>query len=113
MPMAWTTLLVTSQLVLVADKVPEFDTAPGCKAAAAVAIMPNRDVNACQRDEAKAKQSLQEQWKDFSSAERDRCTRLAQYGGAPSYVEVLTCLDMAKAAEQMSNDAKMKPQAKP
>ena len=110
MPLALLGVLAASHLVLAAaDKVPQFDTAPSCKAAAAVQVMPNRDSNACERDEATAKEQLVKQWKDFPADERARCTRLSHLGGGPSYVELLTCLDMAKAAANIPDDQKLKP----
>lgn len=91
-------LAVASQLVLAADQAPVLNIEPGCRAAAAAAVTRGRDLNACMRDEDDARARLQEQWGTFNAAQRDHCVRLSTLGGSPSYVELLTCLDLAKQA---------------
>ena len=43
----------------------------------------------------------------FFPAEQQRCTRLTTLGGSPSYVEMLTCLEMAQAAKKLPADDKL------
>jgi hypothetical protein len=66
--------------------------------------MPNRNEDSCLRDEQTARDKLQEEWGTFSAAERDRCTSLSHRGGSPSYVELLTCLELAKSASELPDD---------
>jgi hypothetical protein len=93
MPAFWPILLTTAQPTLAADRVPNLDIAPTCRAATAAGF--------CQRDERRARDKLDDSWTDFTAAQRDRCSSLARMGGAPSYVELLTCLEMAKAADKL------------
>jgi hypothetical protein len=59
---------------------------------------------ACRRDEQEAQRKLQREWRQFTRAQRSSCVRLPGLGGDPSYVELLTCLEMAKQAGTPSND---------
>ena len=104
MPVPWTALLVGSNLLLVADKVPQFDTAPSCRAAAVASTGPNRNAESCQKDEDTARQTLEKDWANFAASDRERCGRLIRLGGSPSYVELLTCVEMAKAAAALPKE---------
>jgi hypothetical protein len=42
-----------------------------------------------------------------NAAQRSECDGLVTTGGAPSYVELLTCLEMAKQAKELPEDSKM------
>jgi hypothetical protein len=88
-----------SQLVItVADGVPAFDTAPGCRGASSV--MP-ASFEACMKDEQDARGQLASQWEQFAASDRATCGRGEKIGGAPSYVELLTCLQMARDARSL------------
>ncbi len=89
--------LTSSNVVLVADHVPDLDIAPSCHAAAA-AVIGNRNEESCKRDESDARGKLEQEWGQFSAAQQTHCVKLSTLGGPPSYVELLTCLEMAKAA---------------
>lgn len=101
MPMPWTVLLVTSHLVLAADKVPEFDIMPSCRAAAAAAISQNRNAETCRADEMKARGTLEQTWSSFDAEQKRHCISLGHSGGSPSYVELLTCLELAQQAAKL------------
>jgi len=92
--------LLGSQLfVTVADGVPNFDPSPGCRAA--ITTMP-RSFEACMNDEQTARARLATQWPGFSAADRATCAANESVGGTASYVELLTCLQMSKAARGLS-----------
>jgi hypothetical protein len=109
MPALLPVLLLSSQIVLAADPVPKFDTGPSCRSAGAAAVIATRDTAACERDENNARATLEKEWSQFTPSDQARCVRLVTLGGGPSYVELLTCLEMAKqvkeipAADQMDN----------
>lgn len=105
MPPLLIAVLVTSQLALAAE-IPKLDTKPSCRAAAAAAIGQNRNAEVCQRDEDAARDKLKQDWSGFTAAQRAHCTSLSRMGGSPSYVELLTCLEMAKAAASLPADVK-------
>lgn len=95
-------LMLASQLMLVADKVPELKVEPSCKAAMqANAGAGNRNENACMQDEKAAKATLQKEWGQFSATQKSHCIRLEHAGGSPSYVELLTCAEMGKAVKDL------------
>ena len=99
MPALLPIVLTASYLVLAADRVPEFNVEPGCRAAIAAAVAPNRDVSACKRDELdRPRQAQAGLGEVYARANRRAACRLSKLGGFPSYVELLTCLEMAKDA---------------
>jgi hypothetical protein len=97
MPALLPALLLGSQVLLVADSVPRLDIVHSCRSAGASSVMGaqsgTRNASACEQDENDARGKLQQDWGIYSGDERDRCS--------PSYVELLTCLEMAKAAKQL------------
>jgi hypothetical protein len=88
-------LLLATQLVFVADTVPQFDAAAGCPPHAVESLL-NRSVEACKSDEEGARQTLTQNWDKFQEADRAVCRRMIGMGGSPSYVELLTCLELAQ-----------------
>jgi hypothetical protein len=79
--------------VAAAQEVPTLDVAPLCRAQAKAA----QDLgDACLADEKKAREELGRRWAQFASADKARCTgMLKSIAGAQSYVELLTCLQIA------------------
>ena len=94
-------LVAVSPLVLVADNVPKLNYQPSCKAAVTAAALPGRDEESCKRDEETARATLDKIWSQFDGADRKRCLSLTSLGGAPSYVELLTCLEMSRDVKSM------------
>lgn len=97
-------LLASTQTAPGADGVPNFDIAPSCRAAATAAVTASRDENACKTDERVALDKLKQDWGQYNDAQRGHCVRLSSLGGAPSYVELLTCLELAKAAAELPDE---------
>jgi len=108
MPAFLPIILTGSYLVLAADQIPKFDTDASCHAAAAASTVINRNEDVCKKDERDARAKLEQQWAQFTPAERAHCMSLSKLGGFPSYVELLTCLEMAAAAKTLPPDAKLK-----
>jgi len=48
----------------------------------------------CLRSEREAREQLTREWANFSAADRAQCTQTASMGGLPSYVELITCLEV-------------------
>jgi hypothetical protein len=101
MPALLPVLLLSSQIVLAADPVPKFDTGPSCRSAGAAAVMATRDTAACERDENNARATLEKEWTQFTPSDQARCVGLVTLGGGPSYVELLTCLEMANQVKEI------------
>lgn len=97
-------LLVSSNMALAADAVPTFDIAPSCRAATQASAVVNRDENACRKDEDTARAKLQQDWAQYTPAQKNHCVQLSTLGGPASYVELTTCLELSKAAHDLPRD---------
>jgi hypothetical protein len=115
-------LAASSAPALAANDVPQFDVKPSCNAATQAAnglnqagdnLRPgDRNSASCVNDEMNAKAKLGDEWTQYTVSQRQRCTSLATLGGLPSYVELLTCLELAKEAANIPAHqpaAKMRP----
>jgi hypothetical protein len=84
-----------------ADDVPKLDFTKSCRTD--VAAYPGGGGNkACITDEQRARKTLISQWKQFGQDSRTRCTRMVtDLVGSQSYVELLTCLQMARDVKSL------------
>ena len=99
MPISISMIVLSSQLVVtVADTMPKFDIARSCKidAAATAGISVDQPTANCMRDEQQALQQLGSQWSSFPAQSRASCSSEEKIGDSPSYVSLLTCLQMSK-----------------
>lgn len=87
---------MADSIVPVADSPPRFDIAASCRDVGKSGVNVGRPASACQDDEARARDALAARWTQFQPSARTACVEGATYGGPPSYVEVLTCLEMKK-----------------
>ena len=87
-------ILATLSPIAVSDTVPRFDTVRECR----IEGGPSVDQARCSRDEAAALRQLQEAWAQYAGADRKTCATEATIGDFASYVEFLTCLEMAREA---------------
>ena len=94
-----------SVVVAQAGGVPHLEFAQGCRDSARgdAAFL-----NTCMRDEESARQKLTGEWEAFPHGDRAQCTALARLGGGglQSYVELITCLELAKVARGLPKSAK-------
>jgi hypothetical protein len=98
-------MLVLITPAAAADHVPTLDVNPTCDATASGGITGAKsDRQTCQRKENEARDQLTQNWNKYDRAARDRCERSTAGGGVPSYVELLTCLEMAQAARELPED---------
>jgi hypothetical protein len=106
MPISYAMIALGSQLVMTAaDDVPRFDIARGCRVDSTQAFDlntgQNETVKKCVSDEQGAMAVLSTQWSQFRETDRRQCIEEADIGGPPSYVDLLTCLQLAKDARQL------------
>jgi hypothetical protein len=101
--------LSSASAVAAADQVPIFDVEPSCQAVKDTEVGRGRTLESCRRDEAQARSVLASQWSQFPKADTRRCTSLASLGGIPSYVELLTCLEMAREVKALRDQNKPTP----
>ncbi len=102
MPISFSMIVLSSQLVIaVTDQVPKFDVAKSCKldVAATTGLTDNQPVKSCMNDEQKAQQQLASQWSTFPAANKAQCGSIEAIGDTPSYVSLLTCLQMDQIAK--------------
>lgn len=91
-------ILGSHLVVMVADNVPRFDIARGCRLdnAASSRLTEEQPLKKCVNDEQQALQQLQAQWSQFAESDRATCTSATNSDDTPSYVELLTCLEEAR-----------------
>ncbi len=77
-----------------AQQLPRFDIETICRDAPALTAEDRDPVQGCMRDEANAERQLQAIWSGTAVASRETCARETQVGGSPSYVDMLTCVQM-------------------
>src|SRR6267142_948782 len=76
MPGLMPMLLATSHLMLAADRVPEFNLDPSCRASTMASGMADRDESSCKKDEGAAHDKLTQDWAQYSPAQKTECVRL-------------------------------------
>jgi hypothetical protein len=99
MPLTVSIIMLGSQLVMpVADRMPKFDIAKSCKldVAATAGLSVDQSIKSCVNDEQKARRQLGAQWSKFLAPSRQSCISQEGVGGTPSYVSLLTCLQMGQ-----------------
>jgi hypothetical protein len=82
----------------IADGPAKLNVAPSCDAAARGAVSLGRTAEACMDDEREAKDLLTKTWSQYSRAHKTQCVGMTTKGGPSSYVELISCLDIMKAA---------------
>jgi hypothetical protein len=76
---------------------PKLDIKATCRRAQPLSGQQNA-YQGCLNDETDAQRELSRTWFDFKAGPRSTCTQETKIGGAPSYVELLTCLQLDKQA---------------
>jgi hypothetical protein len=105
-------ILATLSPIVVSDTVPKFDTVKECSFEGG----PSVDVDRCSRDEVAAHRQLQQAWAQYTGADRKTCMVEATIGGFSSYVELLSCLEMAsdiKSTNNATRGPRINPQLRP
>ena len=98
-------VLGSSLLVFVAERgVPTLNVQPSCRGAAIAGMNTGRTAETCMSDENTAHDTLGKQWSEFSAADKSHCLSMISTGGAPSYVELLSCLEMSRDAKRIAQD---------
>ena len=77
-----------------AQQIPRFNIEAICSTAPALTPEDRDPVQGCIRDETAAERQLNEVWSASAAANRETCAAETQVGGSPSYVDILTCLQM-------------------
>jgi hypothetical protein len=85
-------ILTTLSPVAISDTPPRFDIAKECR----FESESSKAFDRCSRDEGDALKQLETEWPQFVGADRTSCMVEATVAGFASYVELLTCLEMAR-----------------
>jgi hypothetical protein len=86
---------------------PKLDVGATCRRAYASIGGQESTYENCLRTEVAAQQELAKKWSTFKAASITTCLAGVKIGGAPSYVELVTCLELAKqAAESAAENRK-------
>jgi hypothetical protein len=96
-------IMATLSPVAVSDTVPKFDVAKECRFEGGSTA----DVGRCHQDEAEALEQLKANWAQFTGVDKSTCHSLARIGGFASYVELLTCLEMAREANNTDKNPRI------
>jgi hypothetical protein len=88
--------LGAQSVVAYAATPPKLNVAPSCEAAASYAGLVGRDKGTCMKDEDDALEVLKKSWSQYSSTDRTDCVGMVKTGGPPSYVELLSCIEMMR-----------------
>ena len=98
MAMPVLSLLLLPLTVAASDVVPTFNVEPSCRGGLSDSKDSER-LQRCLAEEAAARAQLQAGWANFPAGDRTNCVAAARIS-TPSYVELLTCLEMAVAARK-------------
>ena len=90
-------LMAAFSPVAVTDAVPKFDIVKECRFEGGSTAT----FDQCSRDEAGALEQLKADWLQFAGADKQSCLSSATIGGFASYVDLLTCLEMARDAKKL------------
>jgi hypothetical protein len=96
------TLLTAS--IAASDGPPKLKLGQSCDAAARGAITAGRDKEACMADERAAQDQVAKTWSKYATADKTDCIGMNRTGGPPSYVELLTCLEIMRDAKTIRKD---------
>jgi hypothetical protein len=90
--------LLGSALTIADPVIPKFNVAPSCRTAVAITqamrLKRPQDYPTCMNDEESARQELVQIWAKYKAQNKEVCAAQAGVGGAPSYVELLACLQV-------------------
>ncbi len=78
-----------------ADGPPSLDIDKTCRSAASAGVNNNASQDGCLRSERSARDEVKRRWGEFTPAAKRQCEKQFDAGGFPSYVEMVTCLELA------------------
>ena len=93
-------ILAAFSPVAVSDAAPKLDVAQECRFEGGSTA----DIDRCHQDEAAALEQLKANWAQFTGVDKSTCLSVATVAGFASYVELLTCLEMAREANNTDDN---------
>ena len=95
-------ILATLLPVAASDTMPKFDVTKECRFEGGSTV----EFDRCRQDEAAALEQLSANWAQFTGVDKSTCLLVATVGGFASYVELLTCLEMAREANNIDKNTR-------
>ena len=92
-------ILTSFSPIPVSDAVPRLDVERECRFEGGSSEVFDR----CMHDESEAQSEIQAVWPKVTLADRNACVSEATSGGYQSYIELLTCLEMARDVAKLDN----------
>jgi hypothetical protein len=89
-------LLLTAAHLVQPAAAPRFDVGPSCRGASDQHLAYGQSFIECIRDETAARDEVSRNWSSYTGSARGRCSAEVMIGGDPSYVELLTCMELDK-----------------
>jgi hypothetical protein len=100
-------ILAAFSPVAVSDAVPKFDVVRECRFEGGSTV----EFDRCSQDEAAALERLKANWALFTGVDKSTCLSVTTVAGFASYVELLTCLEMAREANNTDKNPRDPPSA--
>jgi hypothetical protein len=92
-------LVLAQFTVAAAAGLPRFNIRATCRQAQPLLGSGDKDVyQGCMDSEVQARERLAKSWLSFKNGSRKNCVGETQIGGVPSYVDLLSCLQLEKEA---------------
>jgi hypothetical protein len=82
---------------------PTLQVGQSCEAAGQGSVVLGRDKKACLGDETTAQDTLKQNWSKYSASDKNECVGMVTTGGPPSYVELLSCVEILRDARNIRN----------
>jgi hypothetical protein len=98
-------LLAVPHAAAAQDRVPDYNVKPECQFTQSVIPSPESEKQ-CLREEQAARVKLEQNWASYPSGDRAECVGESSTGGSPSYVDLLTCLEMTADARALQRKAR-------
>jgi hypothetical protein len=80
---------------------PTLQVGQSCEAAARGSVVLGRDKKACLADETTAQDTLKQNWSKYAASDKNECIGMVTTGGPPSYVELLSCIEILRDARNI------------
>jgi hypothetical protein len=87
-----------------AGAVPKLDIQATCRRAQPLSAGEKSAFQSCMNDETDAQKELIKTWSTYKPSAQAICTQETRIGGAPSYVELITCLQLDKQATEAARE---------
>jgi hypothetical protein len=85
---------------------PKLDIKATCRRAQPLSEGQKSAYDSCINDETEAQKQLSRSWFSYRAGSRTVCTNETKIGGAPSFVELVTCLELDKQATEAERENK-------